>query len=174
MPIGAYAPAWINIPLTKPGPVIWGQEDESCNDTTQAIPAHMEQPTIPALPVAPILTAFLLVLTGAVIIAMIYQFFSSRSSGHEQSAGAVQEDDDVGVVDIALAEGNPVADNQEGAAMALEIQLQDEEELVAVVQEEIGFMLNMRLHTILRKAPHLRTPLERLTVDAWAEQQAHL
>ena len=78
------------------------------------------------------------------------------------------------MVDIALAEGNPVADNQEGAAMALEIQLQDEEELVAVVQEEIGLMLNMRLHSILRKAPHLRTPLERLTVDAWAEQQAQL
>ena len=172
MPIGAYAPAWINIPLTRPGPVIWGQEDESCNDTTQAIPAHMEQPTTPALPVASIFTASLLVLTGAVIIAMIYQFFNSRSSGHEQSAGAVEEDDEEGVIDIALAD--PVADNQEGAAIALEIQLRDEEELIAVVQEEIGLMLDMRLHSILRKAVHLRTPLERLTVDAWVEQQARL
>ena len=168
MPIGAYAPAWINIPLTRPGPVIWGQEDESCNDTTQATTAHMEQPTTPALPVASIFTAFLLVLTGAVMIATIYQFYKSKSSGHEQSADAVEEEDEEGVIDIALAD--PVADNQEGAEVALGIQ----EELIAVVQGEIDFLLDMRLHSILRKAVHLRTPLERLTVDAWVEQQAHL
>ena len=107
-------------------------------------------------------------------MATIYRFYNGRSSSHEQPANVVQEDNDVEVVDIALAEGNPVADIQEGAAMALEIHLQDAEELVAVVQEEVGIMLNMRLHTILCKEPHLRTPLERLTADAWAEQQAQL
>ena len=107
-------------------------------------------------------------------MAMIYRFYNGRSSSHKQSANVVQEDYDVEVVDIALAEGSPVADIQEGAAMPLEIHLQDAEELVSVVQEEVGIMLNMRLHTILCKAPHLRTPLERLTVDAWAEQQAQL
>ena len=107
-------------------------------------------------------------------MAAIYRFYYGRSSSHKQSPDMVQEDIDVEVVDVALAEENPVADIQEGAAMPLEIHLQGEEELVAVVQEEIGIMLNMRLHTILRKAPHLRTPLERLTADAWAEQRAPL
>ena len=107
-------------------------------------------------------------------MAAIYRFHNDGSSGHGQSADMGQEDIDVEVADVALAEENPAADIQEGAVMPLEIHLQGEEELVAVVQEEIGIMLNMRLHTILRKAPHLRTPLERLTADAWAEQRAPL
>ena len=107
-------------------------------------------------------------------MATVYRFYNGRSSSHKQSANADQEDNNVEVADVAPAEEDPVAGIQEGAAMAVEIHLQDAEELVAVVQEEVGIMLNMRLHTILCKAPHLRTPLERLTVDAWAEQQAQL
>ena len=174
LPISAYAPAWVTIPLAKPGPVVWGQEEESCNDTTQATLTYMEQTTAPDFPLAEIITATLLVLSGAGVMAAIYRFYNGRSSSHEQSPDMGQEDIDVEVADVALAEENPVADIQEGAVMPLEIHLQGEEELVAVVQEEIGIMLNMRLHTILHKAPHLRTPLERLTADAWAEQRAPL
>ena len=174
LPISAYAPAWVTIPLAKPGPVVWGQEEESCNDTTQATLTYMEQTAAPDLPLAEIITATLLVLSGAGVMAAIYRFHNDGSSSHGQSADMGQEDIDVEVADVALAEENPVADIQEGAVMPLEIHLQGEEELVAVVQEEIGIMLNMRLHTILRKAPHLRTPLERLTADAWAEQRAPL
>ena len=107
-------------------------------------------------------------------MATVYRYYSGRSSNPNQSTNAGQEDNDVEAADVAQAEEDPAAGIQEGAAMALEIHLQDEEELVAVVQEEVGIMLNMRLHTILCKEPHLRTPLERLTADAWAEQQAQL
>lgn len=171
LPIGAYAPAWIHSPSTKPGPAKWGQEEESYNDTTQTTPIHMEQPTTPSLPLAPIITAILLVMTGAGLMAAIYRYYNGRSSHPSQSANEDQEDNNEGAADVAPAEEDPVAGIQEGA---VEIHVQDAEELVAVVQEEIGIMLNMRLHTILRKAPHLRTPLERLTVSAWAEQQAQL
>ena len=104
-------------------------------------------------------------------MAAVYRYYNGRSSHPSQSANEDQEDNNEGAADVPPAEEDPVADIQEGA---VEIHVQDAEELVAVVQEEIGIMLNMRLHTILCKAPHLRTPLERLTVNAWAEQQAQL
>ena len=104
-------------------------------------------------------------------MAAVYRYYSGRSSHPSHSANADQGDNEEGAVDVAPAEEDPVADIQEGA---VEIHVQDAEELVAVVQEEIGVMLNMRLHSILRKPTHLRTPLERLTVDAWAEQRAQL
>ena len=174
MPIAAYAPAWINSPLTKPGPANWGQAEESCNDTTQATPIHMEQPTASSLPLAPIITAILLAMTGAGLMAAVYRYYSGRSSHPSQSANADQEDNNVEAADVAPADEDPVAGIQEGAAMAVEIQLQDAEELVAGVQEEVAMMINMRLDRILRKAPHLRTPLERLAIDTWAEQRAQL
>ena len=86
-------------------------------------------------------------------MATIYRFYNSRSSGHEQSAGAVQEDDDEGVVDIALAEGNPVADNQEGAAMALNCLLVA---LCTPVQfaSHLCLVLGTTKHTFVDRAIH--------------------
>ena len=67
-----------------------------------------------------------------------------------------------------------IADIQEEAALAVEMQLQDAEELVAGVQEEVALVIEMQLDRILCKAPHSRSPLERLAVNQWAEHQAQL
>ena len=58
--------------------------------------------------------------------------------------------------------------------MAVDIQLQAAEELVAGLQEEVAMMMNMQLDRILRKAPHTRTPREQVAIDAWAKQRAQL
>ena len=107
-------------------------------------------------------------------MAAFYRYYSGRSSHPNQPADADQEDNNVEEGGAAPAEEDLVADIQEGAALAVEIQLQDAEELVAGVQEEVAMVINMRLDRILCKAPHSRSPLEQLAVIKWAEHQAQL
>ena len=83
------------------------------------------------------------------------------------------EDINMEAAGAAPVEEGPVADIQVGAAMAEELQLQDAEELVAGVQEAARVTI-MRLDRILRKAPHSRSPVERLAVIKWEERQAQL
>ena len=106
-------------------------------------------------------------------MAMFYRYYSGRSSLPNHPADADQEDIDVEEAGAAPVEEGPIADIQVGAALAEELQLQDAEVLVADVQEAAGVTL-MRLDRILRKAPHSRSPLERLAVIERAEHQAQL
>ena len=184
MPIAAYyAPAWIYSPLTKPGLAQWSQAEESCNDTTQTTPLHMEQPTASSLPLAPIITAILLAMTGAGLMAAVYRYYSGRSSHPNQPTDADQvnnnvEAADVEAADVEAADGEAAdvapADEDPAALMAVNIQLQNAGELVAGLQGQVAMMMGMQLDTILRKPPHTRTPREQVAIDAWARQRAQL
>ena len=116
-------------------------------------------------------------------MAAVYRYYSGRSSHPNQPTDADQvnnnvEAADVEAADMEAADGEAAdvapADEDPDALMAVNIQLQNAEELVAGLQEEVAMMMDMQLDRILRKAPHTRTPLERVATDAWAEQRAQL
>ena len=107
-------------------------------------------------------------------MAAFYRYYSGRPSQPNQPTDADQENNNVEAAGAVPAEEDLVADIQDGAALVVEIQLQDAEELVAGVQEEVALAVEMQLDRILRRAPHSWSPLERLAVNQWAGHQAQL
>ena len=107
-------------------------------------------------------------------MAAVYRYFSSESPQPSVQINAIQENNNVGAAGVVPAGEDLIADIQEGAALAGEVQLQDAEELVADVQEDVEMAMEMQLNWILRKEPHLRSPLERVAVHQWAQRQAQL
>ena len=104
-------------------------------------------------------------------MAAFYRYYSSKSS-QVISINANQENNNVEAANAAPAEEDLIADIQDGAALAVEIQLQVAEGLVQDVQGEVAALMGMQLERILCKEPHLRTPLEWLALNRWAEHQA--
>ena len=111
-------------------------------------------------------------------MAAVYRYYSGRSSHPNQPTDADQGNNNVEAADVEAADGEAAdvapADEDPAAMMAVDIQLQAAEELVAGLQEEVAMMVDMQLDRILRKAPHTRTPREQVAIDAWAKQRAQL
>ena len=106
-------------------------------------------------------------------MAAFYRYYNSRSS-QVISINAIQENNNGEAANVVPAEGDLIADIQDEAALAVEIQLQDAEGLVLDIQEEVAALMRMQLERILRTDPHLRTPLERVALQQWAEHRAQL
>ena len=116
-------------------------------------------------------------------MAVVYRYYSGRSSHPNHPADADQvinnvEAADVEAVDAEAADGEAadvaLADEDPAALMAVNVQLQNAVEMVAGIQGQVAMMMGMQLETILRKPPHTRTPRERIAIDAWARQRAQL
>ena len=99
-------------------------------------------------------------------MAAFYRYYNSKSS-QVISINAIQENNNVEAADVVPVEGDLIADIQDGAA-------QDPEGPVMDIQEEVVTLMRMQLERILRTDPHLRTPLERVALQQWAEHRAQL
>ena len=111
-------------------------------------------------------------------MAVVYRYYSGRSSHPNHPADADQVINNVEAADVEAADGEAadvaLADEDPAALMAVNVQLQNAVEMVAGIQGQVAMMMGMQLDTILRKPPHTRTPREQVAIDAWARQRAQL
>ena len=138
----------------------------------------MEQQKASSLPLAPIITALLLAMTGAGLMAAVYRYYSDRSSHPNHPADTDQEVNNVEAADVEAVDEEAadvaLADEAPDALMAVNVQLQNAVEMVAGIQGQVAMMMDMQPERILRKPHHIRTPRERMAIDAWARQRAQL